>query len=79
MNGRYLCSIKNSNLKAASDLVVVAREEMAAAEKHIPEMEERIKLLLVPADPEDDKNVIMEIKGAAGGDEQPHRSRWPRG
>ena len=30
----------------------MAREEMAAAEKHIPEMEERIKLLLVPADPE---------------------------
>ena len=47
----------------------MAREEMAAAEKHIPEMEERIKLLLVPADPEDDKNVIMEIRGGTGGDE----------
>ena len=32
-------------------------------------MEERIKLLLVPADPEDDKNVIMEIRGGTGGDE----------
>ena len=47
----------------------MAREELAAAEKHIPEMEERIKLLLVPADPEDDKNVIMEIRGGTGGDE----------
>ena len=47
----------------------MAREEMAAAEKHIPEMEERIKLLLVPADPEEDKNVIMEIRGGTGGDE----------
>ena len=47
----------------------MAREEMAAAEKHIPEMEERIKLLLVPADPEDDKKVIMEIRGGTGGDE----------
>ena len=47
----------------------MAREEMAAAEKHIPEMEERIKLLLVPADPEDDKNVIMEIRGGTGGDD----------
>ena len=47
----------------------MAREEMATAEKHIPEMEERIKLLLVPADPEDDKNVIMEIRGGTGGDE----------
>ena len=51
------------------DMKEMAREEMAAAEKHIPEMEERIKLLLVPADPEDDKNVIMEIRGGTGGDE----------
>ena len=47
----------------------MAREEMAAAEKRIPEIEEQIKLLLVPADPEDDKNVIMEIRGGTGGDE----------
>ena len=47
----------------------MAREELAAAEKSIPEIEERIKLLLVPADPEDDKNVIMEIRDGTGGDE----------
>lgn len=47
----------------------MAREELAAAEKRIPEIEEEIKLLLVPADPEDDKNVIMEIRGGTGGDE----------
>ena len=47
----------------------MAREELATAEKSIPEIEERIKLLLVPADPEDDKNVIMEIRGGTGGDE----------
>ena len=45
------------------------REEMAESEKRIPELEEEIKLLLVPADPEDDKNVIMEIRGGTGGDE----------
>ena len=45
------------------------REEMAASEKRIPELEEEIKLLLIPADPEDDKNVIMEIRGGTGGDE----------
>ena len=45
------------------------REELAASEKRIPELEEEIKLLLVPADPEDDKNVIMEIRGGTGGDE----------
>lgn len=47
----------------------MAREELAAAEKRLPELEEEIKLLLVPADPEDDKNVIMEIRGGTGGDE----------
>ena len=45
------------------------REELSQSEKRIPELEEEIKLLLVPADPEDDKNVIMEIRGGTGGDE----------
>ena len=45
------------------------REELSASEKRIPELEDEIKLLLVPADPEDDKNVIMEIRGGTGGDE----------
>ena len=47
----------------------MAREELAETEKKIPQLEEEIKLLLVPADPEDDKNVIMEIRGGTGGDE----------
>ncbi|MCM1108315.1 MAG: peptide chain release factor 1 [Clostridium sp.] len=47
----------------------MAREELAMAEKRIPEIEEEIKLLLVPADPEDDKNIVMEIRGGTGGDE----------
>lgn len=47
----------------------MAREELAAAEKRLPELEEEIKLLLVPADPEDGKNVILEIRGGTGGDE----------
>ena len=45
------------------------REELAQSEKRIPELEDEIKLLLVPSDPEDDKNVIMEIRGGTGGDE----------
>lgn len=32
-------------------------------------LEDRIKILLLPKDPNDDKNIIMEIRGAAGGDE----------
>jgi len=45
------------------------REELNASEAELPRLEEEIKLLLVPADPEDDKNVIMEIRGGTGGDE----------
>ncbi|MBQ9285544.1 MAG: peptide chain release factor 1 [Bacteroidaceae bacterium] len=47
----------------------MAREELSAAQERVPELEEDIKLLLIPADPEDDKNVIMEIRGGTGGDE----------
>ena len=45
------------------------REELSESEKRIPELEEEIKLLLVPADPEDDKNIVLEIRGGTGGDE----------
>ena len=38
-------------------------------EPKIPVMEEDIKLLLIPADPEDEKNVVFEIRGGTGGDE----------
>ncbi len=47
----------------------MAREELASSERRIPELEEEIKLLLVPADPEDSKNVVLEIRGGTGGDE----------
>ena len=47
----------------------MARDEIAVNEKRIPELEEEIKLLLIPADPEDSKNVTLEIRGGTGGDE----------
>ena len=47
----------------------MAREEAAACETRIPELEEEIKLLLIPADPQDDRNAILEIRGGTGGDE----------
>ena len=52
-----------------ADTREMAREEIDACESQLPALEEEIKLLLVPADPEDDKNVIMEIRGGTGGDE----------
>ena len=51
------------------DIKEMAREELSAAQERLPQLEEEIKLLLIPADPEDDKNVIMEIRGGTGGDE----------
>ena len=47
----------------------MAREELDACNARIPELEEEIKLLLVPADPQDDKAAIVEIRGGTGGDE----------
>ena len=52
-----------------SDLRQLANEELTLNSNKIPELEEKIKLLLIPADPEDAKNVIMEIRAGTGGDE----------
>ncbi len=52
-----------------ADTREMLREEMAESEKRIPALEEEIKLLLIPADPEDSKNVTLEIRGGTGGDE----------
>lgn len=66
------------NLEEGKDLLVneqdhemkeMAREEVATCEAKIPQIEERIKLMLVPKDPEDSKNAILEIRGGTGGDE----------
>ena len=51
------------------DLKEMAREQVAECEKQIPPLEEKIKLMLVPKDPEDSKNAILEIRGGTGGDE----------
>jgi peptide chain release factor 1 len=47
----------------------MAREELDACHSRIPLLEEEIKLLLIPADPQDGKNAIVEIRGGTGGDE----------
>lgn len=47
----------------------MAREELDASQARLPQLEEEIKLLLVPADPQDSKNAIVEIRGGTGGDE----------
>ncbi|MCD7936725.1 MAG: peptide chain release factor 1 [Tannerellaceae bacterium] len=52
-----------------SELREMAREELDVCTARVPELEEEIKLLLVPADPQDGKNAIVEIRGGTGGDE----------
>ncbi|ENQ0442460.1 peptide chain release factor 1 [Listeria monocytogenes] len=55
--------------KLDDEMREMAKEEFAELQKEKADLEERLKLLLVPKDPNDNKNVILEIRGAAGGDE----------
>ncbi len=52
-----------------AELREMAKDELDQAQSLIPVLEEEIKLLLIPADPEDSKNAILEIRGGTGGDE----------
>ena len=51
------------------DLKEMARMQVAECEERIPQLEEKIRFMLVPKDPEDSKNAILEIRGGTGGDE----------
>lgn len=51
------------------EMRVLAREELDKAQEALPRMEEEIKILLIPSDPDDAKNAIVEIRGGTGGDE----------
>ena len=51
------------------ELKELAEMEMLEAKDRLPEIEEELKFLLIPKDPNDDKNVICEIRGGAGGEE----------
>ncbi|CDN32339.1 Peptide chain release factor 1 [Mucinivorans hirudinis] len=67
-----------SNLQGAKDVLAterdeemreMARGEIEELEPQVIQMEEDIKLMLIPADPQDSKNAIVEIRGGTGGDE----------
>ncbi len=51
------------------DIREMAKQELEESQAKLPEQEETIKLLLIPADPEDAKDAIVEIRGGTGGDE----------
>ncbi len=54
---------------ADPELKELAEEEMQKAKESMPKIEEELKILLIPKDPDDDKNVICEIRAGAGGEE----------
>jgi len=51
------------------DMAELAREELADAKERLPIIEKELQILLLPKDPNDEKNVIIEIRGGAGGEE----------
>ena len=51
------------------ELLELAKEELKELKEERDQLEEEIRVLMLPSDPNDDKNIIMEIRGAAGGDE----------
>lgn len=51
------------------ELRELAKEELQECKQRLPKIEEELKVLLLPKDPNDEKNVIVEIRGGAGGDE----------
>ena len=56
-------------LLADPELRTVAQEELDAAQAALSELDEKLKILLLPRDPNDDKNIIVEIRAGAGGEE----------
>ena len=72
----YKLAIKNQNealsiLDTESDeeMREFAKEELTQAKKRETELEQELKILLLPKDPNDDKNIMLEIRAGAGGDE----------
>ena len=55
--------------KPDEELKSLLKDELSENRERLAEIEEELKMLLIPKDPNDDKNVIMEIRGGAGGDE----------
>lgn len=51
------------------EMTEMAKLQLEEAKSEVPELEEKIRMMLIPKDPEDAKNVVMEIRAGAGGDE----------
>ncbi len=59
----------SKEMLADPEMMDMAKEELRELEPQIPVLEEEIKMLMLPKDPNDDRNIIMELRAGAGGDE----------
>lgn len=62
-------SLAMLEMESDEDMKDMLKEELNSAKKRIEELEQEMKILLLPKDPNDEKNVIVEIRAGAGGDE----------
>ena len=62
-------SLEMLEAESDEDMREMLKEELNDAKKRVEELEDKLKILLLPKDPNDDKNVIVEIRAGAGGDE----------
>ena len=62
-------SLEMLELESDEEILEMAKEELAQAKSDLVKIEQELKILLIPKDPMDDKNVIVEIRAGAGGDE----------
>ena len=62
-------SLELLDAETDEEMKEMLKEELNSAKKSVEELEDKLKILLLPKDPNDDKNVIVEIRAGAGGDE----------
>ena len=62
-------SLELLNEESDEDMRELAKEELNESKARVEELEHELKILLLPKDPNDDKNVVVEIRAGAGGDE----------
>ena len=56
-------------IESDEEMRELAKEELSSSKKRVEELEHELKILLLPKDPNDDKNIMVEIRAGAGGDE----------
>ncbi|RUM72414.1 MAG: peptide chain release factor 1 [Sulfurovum sp.] len=60
---------ENKELLGDAELGELAKEELSELEPMLPQLEDEIKILMIPSDPNDDKDIFLELRAGAGGDE----------